>query len=174
VCYLPPRTLPLQILLFGPNDQDIGLIPPHHLLKLTLGHETYALDLAGAQYGFPAPIIPWATYLQTRCSSERGAIATGHFLYFGSARDRKVVIRLQDTWEAVLADMHLEAAKQMRDMMIHWEARTGVGISEVLGGSGRVEFEWREGELRGVLRGAVRFWVDWHAERAREALMVDP
>ena len=40
---------------------------PHAILRITLRTaEQYAFDLSGAQHGYWEPVVPWATYLQSR------------------------------------------------------------------------------------------------------------
>lgn len=42
----------------------------HHILKVTLrSKEIYVIDIAGAQFGYPGPVIPWERYEERRVLS---------------------------------------------------------------------------------------------------------
>lgn len=129
----------------------------HDLLRVELkSGETYALDLASAQFGYFAPVVQWDEYVMQRVSYFLVVKGRMKHQYFGSLRDHyKKLLRGGQTerWDACLS-LNDFLAEGLAEGVREWEKVGGVRVRDVLDlAVGLEEFGEREEEvLRSVDR----------------------
>lgn len=62
----------------------------HLTVKVVLENgETYALDIAGAQFGYFDPVLPWSQYLESQVKTVKKIVSYGHSRLKGSRKCHK-------------------------------------------------------------------------------------
>ncbi|KAL9098419.1 MAG: hypothetical protein Q9163_005916 [Psora crenata] len=65
------------------GNQDSNTAYRHSIVKITLkSGDQYALDVSGAQYGYPNPLTPWGRYFETRVEYIEATKSLGHHKRF--------------------------------------------------------------------------------------------
>jgi hypothetical protein len=59
-----PKDVPLRMILISKDGVEVPDVDDHYLLRVTLkSGEVFAIDIAGAQYGWYESALPWAQFL---------------------------------------------------------------------------------------------------------------
>ena len=104
-----------------PSEWPIGIDAaeyPHTIIRITTkSGETYALDMAGAQYGWDEVIIPWELYVNTRVRAIRNVMPFGETKAFCKTRAENM--GEQCTW---IHQIQEGFAKNMEDAITGWQS----------------------------------------------------
>ena len=158
---LPPKREIVTVSITGQRN-DVHL--EHQLLKVTLkwSNEEYALDLSGAQFGYPLPITPWPEYLYKRCHSLLAPSAGSlPFLPHGTLKTtylHELELDNIPAPEKALMEINREASVTLMMDVRDWQAKTGLA-PKLFWKLGEKEFDERLEELvemqEGTLRGGI-------------------
>jgi hypothetical protein len=130
----------------------------HWLLKIELksGAGVYALDLAGAQFGYFGPITPWNIYLATRI--ERLNIPNDGYSYLGKMRHlllRKRESESEPYGVGPICRINAGAHKAMKNHTVQWEEENYCTVQDIIKLKGRA-FERKEQDLISYISSSLR------------------
>jgi hypothetical protein len=144
----------------------------HEVLKVTLkdGEEQYALDLAGAQYGYYTPAIPWEEYVEARVEN---FIDRPGFQYFGGYKKWiKNNLPQEDDWHfggdlnKGLDQIHVIAGQSLKEGTKKWEQVQKMSVQKLLR-LPAADFDFKQKELIQVVRSATAFCKKFIGEKMR-------
>jgi hypothetical protein len=144
----------------------------HEVLKVTLkdGGEQYALDLAGAQYGYYEPAIPWEEYVEARVEN---FIDRPGFQYFGGYKKWiKNSLPQEDDWHfggdlnKGLDQIHIIANESLKEGTKKWEQIQKMSVQKLLR-LPAADFDVKQKELIQVVRSATAFCKKFIGEKMR-------
>lgn len=119
---------------------DINTRYNHEIIKITLkNEEAYAIDITGAQYGYPEPVAPWDIYFRTRVD------CIDHIHDLGFHRKSAAWIDEKAISGKAVKDVNEEIAIIVEDAVLEWE-KLNMKLSLLLR-KGEVEFTWKQEEL---------------------------
>jgi hypothetical protein len=148
------------------NDRE------HEVLKVTLkdGGEQYALDLAGAQYGYYAPVIPWEEYVEARVEN---FIDRPGFQYFGGYKKWiRSNLPQEDDWHfgalnKGLDQIHIVTSQALKKGTQKWEHIQKMSLQRLLR-LPAADFEVKHKELIQFVRSAAAFGKKFIGEKLRD------
>ncbi|KAF7870273.1 hypothetical protein EAF04_004021 [Stromatinia cepivora] len=162
--YLAASDAVAEVQRVGPAGERDDVEYSNIVFKVTLqnGGGVYILDLAGAQYGYYAPVTPWSQYIDNRVSK----IKTCYL--FGTAQTQRSWINEVPSLLAFTLQMNQGCSRAMKTGMEEWESNS-MGVLKFLGFP-QEQFEKQRRKLFFVIEVVLIGFREHINEQARKGL----
>jgi hypothetical protein len=129
-----PKNEKRQLILVAVDGTEDRRKYRHILLRVKLKNgEEYALDLAGAQYGYYEPVTPWVIYETSRIAMNYGTLDNLDMVW-GSGK-AKLLKRIEERKGTATGNVLIINSATSAIMMIatrEWEAKSNISTGKLL------------------------------------------
>ncbi|TAQ86697.1 hypothetical protein B7494_g4976 [Chlorociboria aeruginascens] len=143
----------------SPVGEERNTVPTHRLLQVEVSEsgERYALDLAGAQYGYYDAVTPWEEYAEKRVLS---IVDCREDMWFGAAKAAGEAKVNESSCDGDISRINCECSKSLVASLGKWEADRGI-LTKTMLGLPKLEYEELQMELVGFVATQLQQYLDF-------------